>query len=103
MAKKTNWLWWIVIIVAVVVGWYLWQANKGAISLTNNQTAPSITTPGGVLPMGSSSLDSVIAGIIQEGTQEQSAVEADAGEDALVKSISQQVGDLSQIYDENSY
>ena len=101
MTKKTNLLWWVILIIVAVGVWYLWKANQSAGPISNNVS--NTVTPGGSLPMGSGKLDSAIAGIIQESAQEQAATIADAGEDALAKSVSQQVGDLSQIYDENTY
>jgi len=106
MKKQNSWWAWIIIIAIVVGGWYWWKnyyqpAAPAAGGPTVNQVAPS---GGGFPSLGlGGGLQSIITGILQDGTAEQTTARAATGESDLAKSISQGVGDLNQFYDENSY
>ncbi len=96
MTKKL--IWWILVIVVVVGLWYGWKSGW----LTNpNVITNNTTSTGGVAPTGG--LSSKLTSLLQDVTTEAGFANLDAGESGLVTFVGQQVGDLSQAYDENQF
>ena len=97
---------WLMLSIVAAVAWYGWQSGWFTVpqSITN-QTGPANETSGlsGGLAVGQSRFLSEITGIIREADEEQVVAVTEAGETALVTSVSQQVSDLSQTYDENQF
>ena len=102
MTKK--WIWLILLIIVAVALWYWWKSGTPAVNLPgDNQTTNEISNQTGDLPVSTSRFSSELAGIIREATAEQTAAGLEAGEIALVASVSQQVSDLNQAYDESKF
>lgn len=106
MTKKGK-IWLPIVLVAIIALGYWWATSQpslpsGGNQPTNQEFSANNTT--GALPVATTGqFASQINAILADAASEQVTANEDAGEAALVAAASQEVGDLSGVYDENAF
>lgn len=105
MTKKGK-IWLPIALVAIIALGYWWATSQpslpsGGNQLTNQEFPANNTT--GALPVATGQFASQINAILADAISEQAVANEDAGEAALAAAASQEVGDLSGVYNENAF
>lgn len=99
MTKKL--LWWVLAIVVIYGLWYGWKSGLLVTPNVINNAINNTSITGGSLSTGG--LSSKLTSLLRDMTTEANYANLDTGESDLATFVGQQVGDLSQTYDENQF